>query len=86
MGEEGADKTADEQLADLRERLGRLARMRDPAQRDRLAVELVDESKRVLRAVRKKAAQDAVASGQRPSDYARSIGVSPGAVDHLLHR
>lgn len=72
-------------LAALRDRLGRLARTRDPATRDRLAVDLIAAAPRILRDIRRQAARDAVDGGMRPSEYARAIGVSAGAVDHLLH-
>jgi hypothetical protein len=73
-------------LAALRSVLGRLGRTRDPVDRDRLAVQLIAAAPRILRDVRRQAARDAIASGMRAADYARSIGVSRGAVDHLLHR
>lgn len=86
MEETAQEPTAADQLAELRDKLGRLSRTREPIARNNLAVEALAEVQRVLRAVRKQAAQDAVAGGMRPSDYARAIGVTPGAVDHLLHR
>jgi hypothetical protein len=73
-------------LADLATKLGLLRRTRDPVRRDRLAKELLDEFKPALGAARRQAARDAVASGTRPAEYARAIGVTRGAVDHLLHR
>lgn len=72
-------------MADLRERLAKLSRTRDPVRRNELAVKLLNDFRRVLAEVRRQAARDAVASGMRPADYARAIGVTRGAVYHLLH-
>jgi hypothetical protein len=73
-------------LAELATKLGLLRRTRDPVRRDRLAKDLLAEFKPALSAARRQAARDAMASGIRPADYARAIGVTRGAVDHLLHR
>lgn len=72
-------------LAALRDQLDRLAHTRDPATRNQLAVDLIAAAPRILRDIRRQAARDAVDAGMRPSEYARAIGVSAGAVDHLLH-
>lgn len=73
-------------LSDLAAKLGQLRRTRDPVRRDQLAKELLDEFRPALSAVRRQAARDAIDGGMKPAEYARAIGVSRGAVDHLLHR
>lgn len=73
-------------LADLAAKLGQLRRTRDPVRREQLAQELLDAFKPTLAAIRRQAARDAIDAGMRPAEYARAIGVSRGAVDHLLHR
>jgi hypothetical protein len=78
--------TTDTILLALSAKLGLLRRARDPVRRNQLAVELLDDFRPALGQARRQAAQDAVAAGIRPAEYARAIGVSRGAVDHLLHR
>ena len=73
-------------LADLAAKLSKLRRTRDPVLRDQLAKDLLDQVRPAVSAVRRQAARDAVDGGMRPAEYARAIGVSRGAVDHLLHR
>lgn len=73
-------------LADLAETLNRLRRTRDPVRRNDLALQLLDQSRAAVATIRRQAARDAVDAGMRPAEYARAIGVSRGAVDHLLHR
>lgn len=70
----------------LRDGVTRLLRLRDPVARDRLAVELMGDALPALRDARRVAAQDAVGDGMRAVEYARAIGVTQGAVDHLLYR
>lgn len=83
-----ADMTGDlePRLAELRHDLGQLSRLRDPAERDRLAVRLLAELPPLLREVRTAAAHEARAGGMRLAEYARKIGISPAAVDHIYHR
>jgi hypothetical protein len=78
--------TTDTILLALSAKIGLLRRARDPVRREQLAKELLFDFKPALGAVRRQAAQDAVAAGMKPAEYARAIGVSRGAVDHLLHR
>lgn len=73
-------------LADLAAKLAALRRTRDPVRRDQLAKELLDAARPAVSAVRRQAARAAVDGGMKPAEYARAIGVSRGAVDHLLHR
>lgn len=73
-------------LAELRRDLARLGRLRDPVDRDRLAVRLLAELPPLLREVRTEAAREARAGGMRLAEYARKIGISPAAVDHIYHR
>lgn len=69
--------------ADLRAKIERLEATRDPVARNALAIELLDDARRVLADVRRDALRDALASGMSQAEYARAIGVSPAAVAHL---
>lgn len=80
------DDPADTVLLALSAKLGILRRTRDPVRREQLAKELLEDFRPALGAARRQAARDAIEAGMRPAEYARAIGVSRGAVDHLLHR
>lgn len=75
-----------EEITQIRDKLTRLSRTKDPVARDEIARELIAQAPQALRAVRAQAARDAVAGGMRPSEYARAIGRTPGAVNLLLSR
>lgn len=73
------------ELTQVRDKINRLLRAKDPVTMNNLAVELVDGNvHNLLRAVRRWAAQLAIEEGMTAAEYARRIGVSRSAVTQLI--
>lgn len=72
-----------DELQELINDLRALARVRDPVERDRRAVELDKRFPSVLRGVRLAAVQEAQEAGMTLSEFARRRGITKQAVDML---